>query len=80
MYHRIAERIVFEGLGAWGLRSFDFVGFTVNLFVSIQFIKELNSELPIISKPTMFLAVSNKQVSSANSLGIVCNAFLISSA
>ena len=50
----------------------------VNLFVSIQFFKELNSELPIISRLTMFLAVRNKQVSSANSLGIVCNAFLIS--
>ena len=48
--------------------SFDFVGFTVNLFVCIQFFKELNSELPIISRSTTFLAVRNKQVSSASSL------------
>ena len=58
--------------------QFHFVGLTVNLFASIQIFRWLNSEFPSSWRSWGFFERSNKQESSAKSLGVVFKAFTIS--
>ena len=54
--------------------QFDFVWLTVNLFASIQVFRWLNSEFPSSWRSWGFFKLSNKQESSAKSLGVVFKA------